>query len=424
MKIHGVGGPFGGLVTAEVWNVVAAPTGLLSALPRERSYEERPEYAFLTGFDATTGSRPTNKCGTCQVVGQAKSCVVILPYGRMCYTSPSITVEDVLMRVNRGEPDLTLIGKLVSDEVSDLLRRRIPDARVLEAGFALGMVAVVRAAVQNMMIQLWTGDPASSTEAYAEPYGLERLLSTEYRDARTNTPCPDLNALRVSYDASYDAVSGGSFRLVELLREVMAHLEDKAAKLGLAPAEFAIVANNTIWYRLANLWSRAYITSGVSSLPSGATLFVDASGSNQLRDKMLSSGVLNVNGKDYSFIADSAAPVTVSDSTVTGSIYILPLRAAGRVTTYINYVDWTTFSDPNADWMNTIHTDDGFIQWYTTTNGPCFQVTGLIRWRPVTLPFLSAVITGVQAPAMAFPLVSGVPGTLGYSAGSGVSART
>lgn len=422
MPVHGPRGAFSGLVTAEVWNAVASPTGLLSVLPRVPSFERSPEFTFLSGFDARSGTRPTDRCGTCQRVGQERSCVIILPFGSMCFTSYSITMEDTLLRLNRGEPDFTLIGKLVSDEVRELMARRVPDAKILEAGFALGMVHVVRALVQQMSVELWTGDPSSSTEGYAEPIGLERLLSMSHRDARTNTPCPDIDATRITYNAAYNAVSGGSFRLVETLRALMAYLEDKAAKLGLAPVQFAIVAHTSIWFAIANLWAQAYIASGVSTMPSGSTLFVDASGAVQARDRMLSSGTITINGKEYQFIADSAAPVTVSDGTMTGSIYVLPLRAAGRDTTYINYLDWSAYSDPYAEWMATIYTDGGMVQWYTTANGPCYNVTGRIMWRPVTLPLLGAVVTGVQVPGFT-TFVSGVPGTPGYSAGSGVPQR-
>lgn len=421
MAVHGPNSAFAGLVNREVLNAVASPSGLLGKLKWVPSVFARAEVQLLTGFDAVSGTVPQSKCGTCQVVGAEKTCVLMWPFGRMCFTSPSITLEDTILRLNAGEPDFELVGSLVSPEVQEMLgRARQPDANILQAGIGLGMLKVARALAQSMSTSLWNGDPAGGTEAFMEPYGLEALTISNLRDAYTGESC-GVGSVVVPFNDDYDAVSGSAFTLVLTLERVMATLEKRARSWGLMPATWAIVCSSELAYAIAQLWGRAYITTtAASSFPSNATLFVDAAGSVSLRERMMAEGVIRVNGKEYPLVSDDAVPFSVEGDTLTSSLYVVPLTVAGRPATYINYLDWKQSADYGA--VNFITTDDGKVQWYTTNTGPCYQVTGVVVWRVVTLPTLAARITGITIPEPVTYLPSGIPGTPGYNSG-GVASR-
>ncbi len=407
-----------GVTNPDVVQTLALPVGLASVLPKVASVEREPEFAFLTGLHASAGQQhPSTACGNCIAVNTEFTCRATLPFGRVCFSSGNITVEDVVAKLNRGEADFRLIGDLVGDDVlQDLRTRRFSNARnALEAGVALKMREVAAAISAEIATQIWQGT-GSGNAGYATPVGLEEFILNpdSYITGDTGVDCSSAYPATATVNAMYNSTDSNGSVLVQAMARMAYVLQTRASRTGLAPVEWAICMPAELWYLVANIWVHAFSTTTGYALPAGSTFVVDASALTAAREKVMSDQVLTILGRPYRVITDDGIDVTVTDTTASANIYFIPLRVANRYdATVLQYLDLSRF----ANWEDTpfIWTDSGQVQWWTTQTGPCFSVSALTQYRPVILtPHLAGAIVGVRwtagtEPAFPTPVHPGVP---------------
>lgn len=415
MPVHGPGGAFGTLVVSEAINTLIRPTGLWSVLPRVLVRETNPQWAYVTGFGGVSGSQPSDQCGPCQTAGPIRSCVTILPFGRRCVASESLDAYTIMRRYNQGELDLTLIGDFIGQEAREMLLsgRPGPEA-VLEGGVAYAMYQVALELCRWITATTWSGQRLPThNEGYAEFTGIDNQIITGRQDALTSTPCPTLDSLVVDFGDNYMKTDAGGSVLVRTINRAAMVLRTRAELSGLGPAEWAIVTSPEMSFLLAQMWSAAYTATTGFNLPS-TSYIVDLSASSANRDRILSEGEIIVMGNRMRLIPDPGVPVVTEGSVSTTTIYIVPLKYAGRPATYLQFFDYRM---PGTELPYPFtFTDNGAVQWWVTQNGPCWTISGSIKPRVVIeVPQLAAKITGVKySPdtAMPFP-VSGPGGGVG-----------
>lgn len=419
---HGPGTAFAGVVTQEVINAVykTQPT-ILNYLTWTRSQFANPQVAYLTSIDTQpSGNIPGDYCGSCQVVGELRSCVTLHPYGRVCYTSQPVKPLDHVLRLNQGEPDYELIGSLLSDETRELLARGVmPDeSAILQHAVATAMCSVARAIAKTTSAWAWTGT-GNGTEAFREFRGLELQISDQITDALTGAPCPALNSVVHDFDGDFKLVDDHGSVLARVLSQVMMVLHGRADLTGLTAPEFAIITSPQLKYLMAMYWPGLVEASAWYTPPTGMTGMLDVSLMNRRREAALASNRLVVNGTEYLFIGDPGVPESYNQQTgeTATNIYVVPLRAAGMATTYVNWLDYSI-----GDFTKLapyILTDGGRALWYIIQSGPCLQVSATMDLRVVLrAPQLAAKITNVRYSAELVPIPWPVE-----SPGGGVNIR-
>ena len=403
LRVHGAETPFSGVVTTEIFSTVpSVPQGLGKYLKWVPSVYANPQTSFITAVDSVAGNPPTTLCDQCQTAGSWKTCTQIIPYGTLCYASPSITPHQELLRLNQGEPDYTLVNpeSLVTPEVREMIGtgEGLTAEALLQHAVAMGMVAVARQLLLTMGVWLWSGDPAGGTEGHMPFIGLDSQIKTGIVDAITNDPCPSMDSIVVAYNDTWNATDQGGSKLANLLSTVMAALEERAVPFG--GAEFAIVVPPALKYYLAMAFYGMVNVSGWGmTFPTGMQGVIDLTELNARREGALARDEIVINGITYKFIADQGIPVTVNQNLRVGNIYVVPLSAGGRPATYWNYLDYRRAPQLNVNPM--VITDRGRAMWWATQSGACITVSARCTPRVVLLtPRLAAKITSVTWPAI------------------------
>jgi len=415
LRFHGTGTAFTGVSAKEVLSTVVTPTSVLSKLSWVASNLANPQVAYLLRVDsAPSGTVPTNKCSTCQAVGELASCVTIIPYGRYCFTSPTISPEDFVQRVNQGEVDFEIIGDLLSPEVRELISRgEVNNQVVTESGIALAMLAVARALYLRLHEDVWTGDPTGGTEGFREMNGLDALITDTITDALTGTSCPNLGSVVVDFSDDYNETDATGSVLARRLLEVMTVLRKRAAAYGFGQVQWVIALPPELKYLLSLTWAGMYSAVFGYTFPTGHTPTIDLAALARERDRMLAEDVIAIGGHTYPFIGDDGIPVTTASGTSTGNIYIIPVSAGGRKLTYLNYLNMDGAPELAQGYAAAVVTDAGKVLWYTSPSGGlCYNLTGVVVPRVVLLtPYLAAKITNINWPALTLgfpePLMSG-----------------
>lgn len=399
LRVHGQGTPFSGVVTTEIFSTVpSVPRGLLQYLKWVPSVYANPQTSFITAVDSVTGTPPSTLCDQCQTAGSWKTCTQIIPYGTLCYGSPSITPHQELLRLNQGEPDYTLVNieSLVTPEVREMIGtgEGLTAEALLQHAVAMGMVAVARQLLSTMSVWLWSGDPTGGTEGHMPFIGLDSQIKTGIRDAITNDLSPAMDSIVVDYNDAWNTTDANGSKLANLLSTVMAALEERAVPFG--GAEFAIIVPPALKYYIAMAFYGMVNVSGWGvTFPTGMQGVIDLTELNARREGALARDEIVINGVTYKFIADPNVPVTPSQNQRTGNIYVVPLSAAGRPGVYMNYVDYRRA--PQLDVNPMVITDGGKAMWWVTQSGPCITVSARTTSRAVlSIPRLAAKITNVS----------------------------
>jgi hypothetical protein len=415
LRFHGAGTAFTGVSAKEVLSTVVTPSSILSKLNWVSSNVANPQIAYLLRVDSSpSGTVPSSKCATCQTVGEVASCVAIVPYGRYCFTSPTISPEEFMQRVNQGEVDFEIIGELLSPEVRELIGRgEVNNQVVTESGIALAMLAVARALYLRLHEDIWSGDPTGGTEGFREIVGLDALITNTITDALTGTPCPNLGSVVVNFSDNYNATDSTGSVLARRLLEVMTVLRHRAAAYGFGDVQWVIAVPPELKYLLSLTWAGMFSAVFGYTFPTGHMPTIDLAALARERDRMLSEDTIAIGGRVYPFIGDDGIPVTEAAGTSTGNIYIIPISAGGRKLTFLNYLDMSGSPELAQGYAAAVVTDTGRVLWYTAPSGGlCYNLTGVIVPRVVLLtPYLAAKITGISWPTMAIgfpePLMSG-----------------
>src|SRR3990167_1322539 len=101
---HGTNGLFSTAgINQDVIATVVRPTGMLEILPAYPTVYTNPLFAYVTGFQATSGTEPSTECADCLSPGLLKGCYQTAQFGRYCRETRELNIERVAELINRGE---------------------------------------------------------------------------------------------------------------------------------------------------------------------------------------------------------------------------------------------------------------------------------------------------------------------------------
>lgn len=401
----------------EIVNAMVMPKlGLLDLLPSRTTIYDEPLYGLMTGVTASTGSEASGVCDDPPVAGLMKLCVHKFLMGRMSRMSRVFDIDRAGRFVNRSDfNDLTLIGNPLAagpnPYVPQLPGNGAPAlavrSEIAKALFELGV-----SFGRDFADVVYTGSPTNNTAngGYKEPYGLDILINTGYRDAETGTACPAADSIISSYGNAAVETTGVAF--VNRVTAIYRNLKYNASRMGLAPATWVLAMPWSLFYQVTEVWPCAYLSYRCTNLQTGTTQFVDSATQIQMRDDMrgdIFTGTgqyLLIDGQKVPVVLDDGiAETVVAGASFRSTIYFVPLRILGnRPATFVEYINYD--GPMGAMEMASVIAPQGS---YFTTNGGrylwhrkpptnfCVQMLAKTEWRVILeTPQIAARLTGIQ----------------------------
>jgi hypothetical protein len=262
------------------------------------------------------------------------------------------------------------------------------------AAWAMLEVAVLMQS--KLLPMIWQGNPANNVgTGYAEFPGLDILISTNKRDAHTNALCQALNSdvKDFNFQAITATDAAGNFRIVRMLCALERYVRNNAVRMNLMPASWAFAMKPEAWAELSEIWPIAYLTTRNVSMPTGNTMYLDATRINQMRDDMRAGEYIFINGRQYPVYVDdgiyeydSTNNANVPAGSFASNIYMVPLTYLGsRPATFIQHKDYRAASAEIAvgNLQSEYWTDDGRFLWTTERAKWCWTLSGKVEPRIV-----------------------------------------
>lgn len=421
VQAHGPGGllsPFG--LSRDIFNAMMMPsTGLMMNLPIEVSNETAPLWGILTGLTATSGAEQANRCDDPPQAGLLKLCTQSIPWGWFGRSSRDMRLDQFGQIVNRGEfLDHQLIGDPFGGpqvvQTTDLIPGGTND--FLRAGYKKAMFEVAGALLRDQAGDVYTANPANNVggEEGGRVYyrGLDLQINTGKADVITGVVCPAADSIVESFGSL--AVETNGQALVSRVTSILRRLNIIAAQTGMAPVEWVISMRPTLFYQITQIWPCAYMTNlcTAASNTSSASQpnFTNAADLVKMRDDMRgdlyqrTGQYLLVDGVQVRVILDDGiAEVNLPGSSFRSDMYFVPLVAAGRRVTRMQYFN---FDGPYAA-MEAARAL-GYQSYYVTTGAGrylwhsqppinlCIKMVGWTKPRLILeTPYLAARLTNL-----------------------------
>jgi len=377
--LHGLGGIFSGAgVEREVITAYVTPEGLGAKLRRVPSVYEDPRFSSLTGYTATTGTRPTSSCADA-TKGYVKSCELTALFGLNRQDSQEIEMDKVMLRVNRGDhTDLRLMGEVLGN--TGFSPSGLNQSQIVQIVTMSEMVGMAVQLEREMATDLWMGNIVVNSFP-----GLDYQIATGQLDARTGNACPALDSDVKEF--AYSSVDGTDKDIVEYLSMLAWYLKHNATRMRLMPVQWAVVMRPELWFELSAVWPCSYLTHRCANSAGTAVSVINDNTNVRMRDDMRTGMYIDINGLRYPVIIDDGIyeANSVNDSThlVSGeyasSIYIVPITIRGGFPVcYMEYLDYRQASLDTAllrGKESYWHTDNGMYSWsITDKKGWCYQL--------------------------------------------------
>lgn len=381
-NLHGSGGIWAvnglerDIITAHV-----RPYGLASALPLIPSVYQDPRFGVLTGFSAAIGNQPDHACDDAPY-GYMKACTLTARFGRLRFDTPTIDMNDVMLRLHRGDfTDLMLQGRILG--LTDLVPSGLDESSVLNVVTAAEMVTVGVATERALTTQLWQGTWGTANQFP----GLDFQIATGHVDAETNTLCPAVDS--DVKDFAYADVCGTTRSIVEYLSMLEYYLTNNATTMGLDPVKWVIVMRPQLFYELTACWPCQYNTNKcATAIDSNAIggVVIDGRDNTRERDAMRNGRYIDINGNRYDVVLDTGIFEHTSNENgnllageYASTIYMVPLTIRGNMpVTYREYVDYRK-AQPDVAQLRGVNsffwTDNGIYSWAYEEIKWCYKLS-------------------------------------------------
>jgi len=400
----------------DIVNAMVMPRlGLLDLLPSRTTMYDEPLVGIMTGVTASSGSEPSGVCDDPPTAGLMKLCVHKYLMGRMSRMTRVFDLDRAGRFVNRSDfNDLTLVGNPLNannNMVPQLPGNGAP-AMAVRSEIAKALFELGVSFGRDFADVLYNGNPSANTAngGYKEPYGLDILINTGYKDAYTGTACPAADSIVVSFGSAAVETNGTS--IVSRITSIYRNLKYNASRMGLTPATWALSMSWSLFYQLTEVWPCAYLSYRCLGLQTGSTQFIDSAAQIAMRDDMrgdIFTGTgqyLLIDGQRVPVVLDDAiAETPLAGSSFTSAIYFVPLRILGnRPATYIEYINYDgqygakEMADVIAPAGSYFTTNSGRYFWHRKppTNF-CVQMLAKTEWRVILeTPQIAARLTNIK----------------------------
>lgn len=393
--MHGPGGLFGvpGL-ERDIISTRVAPTGIAGTLPVRTSTFMSPEFAYITGFLAPSGTDPDGPCDDGRTAGPIKNCIQTAHFGRYTFQTRELERNRLGQLTNRGEfNDLQLVNDPLLSAISNLM----PNTPALDlANDVLERMYEVGVAFQDLLVrQFYTGDPSNATNGgYDEFPGADILVGTNKVDALTGSTCPTLYS--DIKDFNYGLVSDtANSDIVRYLTYMLRYVRSNARRGGFSNPEWAFTMREDLFYEVTAVWPCSYLTSGCQFRTTDGTVQVNVDAGDQvaMRDAMRSGSYLLIDGIEVPVVVDDGiVELTEGDAAAinggqyASDIYLFNLRASGRPMLYWEVFDYNQGALANSGPADPdFWTDGGRFLWTRERKKWCEIWTGKIEPRIILL---------------------------------------
>ena len=415
---HGLGGafsPFG--IEKPVFSALILPQlGLQGMLPAYPSIDTNPLYGIMTGVTANSGSNPTGVCDDPKKVGLMKLCTHSAVFGRWSLGTQVYDVSRVGERINRAEfLDLNLMNNSFRMGFNQAAPTTPRGGDPLNNEFNKAMFEFAVGWGYEYSSVFYTGNPTNNTAGggYKEPYGLDILINTGYRDAETGVACPAADSIVRSFGNLEVKTNGAA--LLRQMTNIWRNLNFIASKTRLNPVTWVIAMRWSLFYELTEIWPCAYNTYRCNGTSTFDTAQINVSNNTELtrmRDEM--RGDIFARTGQYLLIDGQRVPVVIDDgiaetqvagASFRSAIYFVPIAVLGG--TPVTYWEYFNFDGPNAGRefganmapQDSYFTSDGgrFLWHKKPPTNWCVEMITLTKQRIIEMtPFLAARLTGLQ----------------------------
>jgi hypothetical protein len=383
--LHGSGGIFStpgierDIVTAHV-----RPYGINDRLPLLPSIDQDPRFGALTGYTAEVGSQPDNACDDAPI-RYVKACNLTARFGRVRYDTNTIDIDDVMLRINRGDfTDLLLRGRVLG--LTNAGPSGMNENEILDVVTMSEMVGVAVAFEREFTRQIWQG---SFGVANQFP-GLDTQIATGHVDADTNVACPAVDSDVKNYNYTMLANS-----IVTYLSQLEAYLKHNAMTMGLDPVQWVIAMRPELWFELTAIWPCAYHTVKCApTVDTNSQVYIDGRENTTERDAMRNGLYLDINGSRYPVVLDTGIfeHNNVNNGNLglgqyASTIYMVPLTITGGFpVTYREYVDYRQAARDKAllrGMEDFFWSDNGVYSWAIENAKWCYKLAAKSEQRVI-----------------------------------------
>lgn len=416
---------------APVMNMLIQPLySLANLIPVVPDSNDKIKYAFLSAISAASGAYPNAPCDASPVVGDIDANYAEFYPGRVSYRTKTMELDQLIRRAHAGvREDLYLVGN-VRGVSAVPTQQQMRDEDFVKRGAVRRQLAILMRQFQiDLVHQLWSGNPGDAAVNTAgggrkEFWGLDLLIANDYASKSFVTGTAGTKALLNSYVTDFSSAAiGGSTGIYGFLQDAEDVVYQRAAMMGLLPTEWVWVMHPITWSELVKWLPCEMLTDSCYVGANGAGVSVNVSGDNgmgiqALRQQLMNSMSLTVNGRSHRVILDSGVPVTQLDdggspaaliAEYVSSIYLIPLNVAGENVLEWRHRDYTQFEQvlsevpSGADVGLRGWTDGGRFHLIVERRMRCFEIDAKIEPGLVfRAPHLAARIDNVKAAPAGF----------------------
>ena len=447
------GGPFAGPRENPVLNGMILPeAGLINRLPlRPSRISPTANVGIITGVTETTGSEPEDCCDDFPEAGLTKMCEFRFPWGQFGRQSRIISLCDLDETDYCTMPNDLVGGPFSNSPAVGSRASFMPGPSAVPGysgagpgfnmsagqgggshvgqGFApplpgLGGLNPMSSTPDKVLFELatafvrdfspiaFTGNPANNTSGggYKEPWGLRRIINTDYTDAETGIPCPAADPLVLDYQSATGAetIHDDPQKFIQLITELICRSNDMARQAKLGVVSGVLVMPSWMFDCIAREWACAYIASACNNVAVAST-GIDWI---QFRDSMLRHKYLLVDGMPIEVVCDDSDIWDErEDGTYSGTLYYTPLTVmGGRVPVF--YQQYKPWNGPEIQRVIQMFAPQGYFNPQVSPNGAwllfkktpqnlCVQMAGITKRRFVHhAPYLCFRVEGLTCRRM------------------------
>lgn len=353
--MHGPGGLFGvsGLEQAVI-STRTQPRGLASVLPWKPNTSMWPQFPYITGFKADTGTNPVGVCDPGKVAGVMKAGIQTATFGRYTRMTNPLERNRLGQRNDRGEFfDLSLVNNPLGPGLDGITPSSAMGGVNL-SNEVLSRFVQVGVAFQNLLIQqLWQGNPTNNsgpqndptTGGYAEFPGLDILIGTAKYDAPTGTALPSLASYIANFGYGLITNLASGVDIVAQAVNAYRQVRHKAERQGFTDPRWIWAMREELFYQLTALWPCSVLTSGCQFRTTNGTVIqnIDSASQYAMTQEMRTSQYLLMDGVAVPVVFDDGITENVNgdgSSALIGAgqyasdMVLIPLSASGVQLTY------------------------------------------------------------------------------------------
>lgn len=399
-------------VNRDFFSTVIQPEGLWANIPAHASMFMNPEFGYITGFTAPTGSQPTTACGDGPQPGTLVTCVQTAHYGRYRMDTVPLEINRVGQLVNAASPtDFRLVNSPLFQSIAGIVPggagSYASDIFNPKREVAKRMGDVAREMTELLSKQLWEGEPKAVNDATAEGSdefpGLFTLVGTNKIDARTGTPCQALNSDIKDFGYRSITENGGTtiFNAMYYMMQTRRYI---ARRTNMGAVEWVWVMREGAWDELVKQWPCVFATFGC--LPQGngtITPVINLDGQARLQQDMRDGMYLPFPGQRVRVVIEDALPEEDRNAGCQASdMFLLPMSVKGGYDVlfreYLDYKQGAILGAQQAGYgPGVFQSDNGQYLWWTKpNNNVCIQMGMKTEQRVVLLaPHLAGRLNSV-----------------------------